>query len=272
MRTPTTLIALSLFLGLLACDQPAATAAAPSNIRTQAPPALSSMLAQVSPAVVNISVQGRISASENPLLQDPLFRRFFNLPDAQDRQRAERFQAAGSGVIIDATLGYVITNNHVVERAEKILVTLKDQRRLNATLVATDPQTDVALLKIEPDRLTSIPLGNSKQLQVGDYVVAIGNPFGVGQTATFGIVSALGRSGLGIEGYEDFQTDASINPGNSGGGTGRYSRTPGRHQHRHYQSRRRQCRYRLCHPDRNGQDCDPTADCIRQGVARCAGA
>jgi Do/DeqQ family serine protease len=176
------------------------------------------MLAQVSPAVVNISVQGRIPARQNPLFQDPLFRRFFNLPDAPDGQQVERFQAVGSGVILDAAVGYVVTNNHVVERAEKIQVTLKDQRRLNATLVATDPQTDIALLKIEPDRLTSIPLGDSKQLQVGDYVVAIGNPFGVGQTATFGIVSALGRTGLGIEGYEDvIQTDASINPGNSGG-------------------------------------------------------
>jgi Do/DeqQ family serine protease len=167
---------------------------------------------------VNISVQGTIQARESPLFQDPLFRRFFNLPEGQTAPRTERFQAAGSGVIIDAVRGYVITNNHVVDRADRILVTLKDQRRLNATLVATDPQTDIALLKVEADRLVSMPLGDSKQLQVGDYVVAIGNPFGVGQTATFGIVSALGRTGLGIEGYEDFiQTDASINPGNSGG-------------------------------------------------------
>jgi S1-C subfamily serine protease len=112
----------------------------------------------------------------------------------------------------------VITNNHVVDRADKILITLKDHRQLDAKLVATDPQTDVAVLKVEGDHLTSLPLGDSKRLQVGDYVVAIGNPFGVGQAATFGIVSAVGRTGLGIESYEDFiQTDASINPGNSGG-------------------------------------------------------
>jgi Do/DeqQ family serine protease len=158
--------------------------------------------------------------AQNPLFQDPLFRRFFGLPENQNPQKSptERFQAVGSGVIIDAAQGYVVTNNHVVERAEKIFVTLTDRRQLAAKLVGTDPQTDTAVLKIEAEGLTAVPLGDSKQLRVGDYVVAIGNPFGVGQTATFGIVSAVGRTGLGIEGYEDFiQTDASINPGNSGG-------------------------------------------------------
>jgi Do/DeqQ family serine protease len=182
-----------------------------------APPALAAMLAVTSPAVVNISVQGRTPVRENPLFQDPFFRRYFGLPEGE-APRAERFRAVGSGVIVDAASGYVVTNNHVIDRAEKIIVTLKDQRRLNASLVAADPETDVALLKVSPDRLASMPMGDSKQLQVGDYVVAIGNPFGVGQTATFGIVSALGRTGLGIERYENFiQTDASINPGNSGG-------------------------------------------------------
>jgi serine protease Do/serine protease DegQ len=178
------------------------------------------MLARVSPAVVNISVQGTVQTAQNPLFQDPLFRRFFGLPEDQTPQNApaQRFQAVGSGVIFDAERGYVITNNHVVNRADKILITLKDRRQLTAKLVAADPQTDVAVLKVEGDHLTSLPLGDSKRLQVGDYVVAIGNPFGVGQTATFGIVSAVGRTGLGIESYEDFiQTDASINPGNSGG-------------------------------------------------------
>jgi Do/DeqQ family serine protease len=121
-------------------------------------------------------------------------------------------------VIYDAKLGYVLTNNHVVERADKIMVTLTDRRQLEAKLVAADPQTDIAILKVPAQGLTSLALGESKTLHVGDYVVAIGNPFGVGQTATFGIVSALGRTGLGIDGYEDFiQTDASINLGNSGG-------------------------------------------------------
>jgi Do/DeqQ family serine protease len=178
------------------------------------------MLARVSPAVVNISVQGTVQAAQDPLFQDPLFRRFFGLPDNPNPENTptERFQAVGSGVIFDAERGYVITNNHVVNRADKILITLKDRRQLTAKLVAADPQTDVAVLKVEGDHLISMPLGDSKRLQVGDYVVAIGNPFGVGQAATFGIVSAVGRTGLGIESYEDFiQTDASINPGNSGG-------------------------------------------------------
>jgi Do/DeqQ family serine protease len=176
------------------------------------------MLGKVSPAVVNISVQGTIQASQNPLFQDPLFRRFFGLPDNAPPSPAERFHTVGSGVVFDAAAGFVVTNSHVVDRADRILVTLKDRRQLEAKLVAADAQTDVAVLKVEAAGLTSLPLGDSDLLQVGDYVVAIGNPFGVGQTATFGIVSALGRSGLGIERYEDFiQTDASINPGNSGG-------------------------------------------------------
>jgi Do/DeqQ family serine protease len=182
------------------------------------PPPLASVLARVSPAVVNISVQGTLQPQDQIL--DEFFRRFFGLPDMPEKQRppAERFHAVGSGVIIDAKLGYVITNNHVVEKAEKILVTLTDRRQLEAKLVGTDAQADVAVLKIDAHDITAVHLGSSKDSRVGDYVVAIGNPFGLGQTATFGIVSALGRSGLGIEGYEDFiQTDASINPGNSGG-------------------------------------------------------
>jgi Do/DeqQ family serine protease len=223
---------LSLSLGLVACDRPDTTAA-PTGVAIASTPAdldakseavtlptLSPMLARISPAVVNISVQGTVRATQNPLFQDPNFRRFFDSPDNSMPQNSptERFQAVGSGVIFDAKLGYVITNNHVVERADKIQVTLKDHRRLDAKVVGTDPQTDIAVLKVQPDRLTALPVGESNDLKVGDYVVAIGSPFGLGQTATFGIVSALGRTGLGIEGYEDFiQTDASINPGNSGG-------------------------------------------------------
>lgn len=223
------ILVLPFALSLFACGRPAlpeavageqtSTSIAVSTERSAAaPPALAAMLAVASPAVVNISVQGRTPVRQNPLFQDPFFRRFFDFPEGQDAPRAERFQAVGSGVIVDAAGGYVVTNNHVVERAEKIIVTLKDQRRLTASLVAADPETDVAVLKVSPDHLTSMSMGDSKQVQVGDYVIAIGNPFGVGQTATFGIVSALGRTGLGIERYENFiQTDASINPGNSGG-------------------------------------------------------
>jgi serine protease DegQ len=136
-------------------------------------------------------------------------------------QQPERFvprQSAGSGVIIDADAGYVLTNHHVVENADQIIVTLADRRRLEAELIGSDEGTDIALLRVEADDLTALEFGDSESLEVGDFVVAIGNPFGLGQTVTSGIVSALGRSGLNIEGYEDFiQTDASINPGNSGG-------------------------------------------------------
>jgi Do/DeqQ family serine protease len=178
-------------------------------------PTLAPLIDKVAPAVVNIAVVSKVPAQENPLLQDPFFKHFFNLPD----QMPDRKQmAAGSGVIVDAAKGYILTNNHVVKGATDITVTLKDQRSLKAKLVGADPGTDIALLKVEAKNLTALPLGDSDRLRVGDYVVAIGNPFGLGQTVTSGIVSALGRAGLNIEGYEDFiQTDASINPGNSGG-------------------------------------------------------
>ena len=180
-----------------------------------APPTLAPMLKRVSPAVVNIAVRGTIATEVNPLFQDPVFRRFFGIPNIPTQQQ---FQAVGSGIVYDAAKGYVITNAHVVEHADSVMVTLADRRQFKAKLVGADRETDVAVLKIDADKLTTLPLGDASTLQVGDYVVAIGNPFGVGQTATFGIVSALGRSGLGIEGYEDFiQTDASINPGSSGG-------------------------------------------------------
>nr|WP_295830059.1 Do family serine endopeptidase [uncultured Azospirillum sp.] len=174
------------------------------------------MLEQVTPAVVNISVLSQAPQAENPLLRDPFFRRFFNLPDQMPQSRPQ--VSAGSGVIVDARNGYVVTNNHVVENAQEIAVTLKDRRRLRAKLIGRDAATDIALLQIKADGLTALPIGDSDRAKVGDFVVAIGNPFGLGQTVTSGIVSALGRSGLKIEGYEDFiQTDASINPGNSGG-------------------------------------------------------
>lgn len=171
------------------------------------------VLKEVTPAVVNISVRGR-RMRQNPLLDDPVFRRFFNAPG----RRSVPVQGIGSGVIIDGDEGLVITNHHVVNGAEEIVVTLRDRREFEAKLVGSDPGTDVALLRIDAQDLAELPPGDSDSLEVGDFVVAIGNPFGLGQTVTLGIVSALGRSGLGLEGYEDFiQTDASINRGNSGG-------------------------------------------------------
>ena len=176
-------------------------------------PTLAPLISQVTPAVVNISIKSRSAAEDNPLLRDPFFRRFFNVPD-----RPPQEMAAGSGVIVDARQGIVLTNHHVIKNAAQVIVTLKDRRQFPAQLVGTDPATDIAVLKIDAPNLSALKLGDSDQMSVGDYVVAIGNPFGLGQTVTSGIVSALGRSGLNIEGYEDFiQTDASINPGNSGG-------------------------------------------------------
>jgi Do/DeqQ family serine protease len=178
---------------------------------------LAPLLEQVTPAVVNISVLTAAPAQENPLMRDPFFRRFFNLPDTLPQQAPPRM-SAGSGVIVDAGRGYVLTNHHVIQNATEVTVTLKDRRRFKAQIAGSDPETDIAVLKIEADRLTDLRIGDSDTLRVGDFVVAIGNPFGLGQTVTSGIVSALGRTGLNIEGYEDFiQTDASINPGNSGG-------------------------------------------------------
>ena len=205
---------LALLLGMsIAID---ATAAFPARLPDGGDmPSLAPMLEQITPAVVNIATYTTVQV-RNPLMDDPFFRRFFNLPEQQHRYR--RTQAAGSGVIVDARQGYIVTNNHVIDRADEITVTLSDGRALPAKLVGTDAQVDLAVLKVDAAKLTQIKLADSARLRVGDYVVAIGNPFGLDQTVTSGIVSALGRSGLGIEGYEDFvQTDASINPGNSGG-------------------------------------------------------
>jgi len=177
---------------------------------------LAPMLEQVLPAVVNISTRTYSKKRRHSLLDDPFFRRFFDLPD--QRHRKKRAQSLGSGVIVDAVKGYLLTNHHVVDGADEITVTLRDQRQFRAELLGQDSEADLALLRIQAKDLKSLPLADSDQLRVGDFVVAIGSPFGLGQTVTYGIVSALGRSGLGIEGYENFiQTDASINPGNSGG-------------------------------------------------------
>ena len=189
----------------------------PLALDGQTLPSLAPMLEDVLPSVVNISTEGRVSASGSPFQSDPFFERFFNMiPDSQPRQR--RTQSLGSGVIIDSESGYVVTNHHVIENADQIRVRLDDGRSFEAKVVGADPEADVAVIQIPAQGLKAINMGDSDLLRVGDFVVAIGNPFGLSQTATFGIVSALGRSGLGIEDYEDFiQTDASINQGNSGG-------------------------------------------------------
>ena len=187
----------------------------PPYIDGQPLPSLAPMLEHATPAVVNISTSTNIQVGENPLMQDPFFRQFFNVPN---QSRQQQNNSLGSGVIIDSNQGLVLTNNHVIDKADKIKVTLHDGRQLTAKLIGTDPEADIAVIQIPANDLTQLPIADSSQLKVGDFVVAIGNPFGLGQTVTSGIVSALGRSGLGIEGYEDFiQTDASINPGNSGG-------------------------------------------------------
>lgn len=203
---------------LFSATQVAFPAVVPSSDLTGEPqpmPSLADMLQRVNPAVVNIATRSVVRES-NRLLEDPFFRRFFNVP--KSRQRYRRTQSAGSGVVVDAAAGYIVTNAHVVKNADEISIGISDGRTLEATLIGTDPEVDLALLQVPAQDLVAIEYADSARLRVGDFVVAIGNPFGLNQTVTSGIVSALGRSGLGIEGYEDFiQTDAPINPGNSGG-------------------------------------------------------
>lgn len=193
---------------------PASRAASSAAI---ALPSLAPMIKEVSPAVVNIATRGTLTerVPRNPLLEDPFFRRFFNAPP---EVRHRQFQSAGSGVIVDAQKGYIITNRHVIEHASEITVTLLDNRHMSASVVGSDEGTDIAVLRVREPHLVAISLADSSRLEVGDWVVAIGNPFGLEHTVTVGIVSALGRTGIHPHGYEDFiQTDASINPGNSGG-------------------------------------------------------
>jgi len=199
----------------LALLQPA-FAALPATLGGQELPSLAPLVTDASPAVVNIATRGTVDAPRNPLADDPYFQRFFGNPP---RQRQREVRSAGSGVIVDAKNGYILTNHHVIEHADEIEIQLDDKRTLKAEVVGSDPGTDIAVLQItDAERLTEMPLGNSEVVRVGDFVVAIGNPFGLSHTVTSGIVSALGRTGLSRDGYEDFiQTDASINPGNSGG-------------------------------------------------------
>jgi len=219
MNFRLTLVAASLAAAVLAA--PTGFAALPATPVTDSPvPSLAPMVKRITPSVVNIATRGTIKekpGQRNPLMDDPFFRRFFDTPpDSKPRER--QFQSAGSGVIVDAKNGYIITNHHVVENASEITITLLDNRSFTAKVVGSDEGADIAVLQAKQPNLIAMPLGDSAHLEVGDFVVAIGNPFGLQHTVTAGIVSALGRSGINPEGYEDFiQTDASINPGNSGG-------------------------------------------------------
>lgn len=202
---------------LLICLSSVSFAALPAAVDGKKLPSLAPMLERATPAVVNIStVASDKRIARNSLFNDPFFSFFFDRP--RNRPQKKRSQSLGSGVIVDADKGHILTNHHVIEDAKEIKVTLKDGRQFTAQLLGVDPEIDIAVLRIPANALTAVRYADSDQLKVGDFVVAIGNPFGLSQTVTSGIVSALGRSGLGIEGYENFiQTDASINPGNSGG-------------------------------------------------------
>lgn len=218
MKKQTLLLsALALSIGLSLSVLPPAAASLPTQVPGQgALPSLAPMLEKVLPAVVSVQVEGTASPTLN--MPEEL-KKYFGDNAPQEQEQAQPFEGLGSGVIIDAAKGYVLTNNHVINQAQKISVQLNDGREFDAKLVGSDEQSDIALLQlIKPDHLTQIAIADSDKLRVGDFAVAVGNPFGLGQTATSGIISALGRSGLNLEGLENFiQTDASINRGNSGG-------------------------------------------------------
>jgi Do/DeqQ family serine protease len=214
-------LAAAVIAGTAIVETAPAYAALPAPVAEAGPiPSLAPMVKRVSPAVVNIATRGTIKeepGQRNPLLDDPFFRRFFDTPP-DSRPRERQFQSAGSGVIVDSKNGYIITNHHVVENASEITITLLDNRTFSAKVIGSDEGADIAVLQAKQPNLIAMALGDSTRLEVGDYVVAVGNPFGLQHTVTAGIVSALGRTGINPDGYEDFiQTDASINPGNSGG-------------------------------------------------------
>ncbi len=201
----------TLLMSLVAIGQ----AALPEAIDGEPLPSLAPLVKRVAPAVVNIRVSQTVE--NQSLYGDEMFRRFFGIPDDQ-QGRSREVASAGSGVIVDAENGYILTNHHVVENADKIQISLFNDDSLDAEVIGSDAPTDIALLKVDPESLTALPIGDSDNVEVGDFVIAIGNPFGLGHTVTSGIVSALGRTGISRNGLEDFiQTDASINPGNSGG-------------------------------------------------------
>jgi Do/DeqQ family serine protease len=193
-----------------------ATAALPQSVKGEPVTSLAPLVEEVSPAVVNIRVSQTVTNRNS--FGDDAFRRFFGLPDGHNRGGAQEIASAGSGVIVDAERGYILTNHHVVGEADTIQISLIDGTVHDAEIVGSDPATDIAVIKVDAEGLTEMAIGDSTGARVGDFVIAIGNPFGLGHTVTSGIISALGRSGISRDGYEDFiQTDASINPGNSGG-------------------------------------------------------
>jgi len=203
-----------LISSLLLVFTAAASAALPDSVDGQPLPSLAPLVKKVAPAVVNIRVSQTVH-TRSPY-GDEMFRRFFGLPDVPNGSR--EIASAGSGVIVDAENGYILTNHHVVDGADKIQISLHDDTTLDAEIIGSDAPTDIALIKVDPENLTDLPIGDSDLVEVGDFVIAIGNPFGLGNTVTSGIVSALSRTGISRNGVEDFiQTDASINPGNSGG-------------------------------------------------------
>jgi len=201
-----------LLTGLLLACAGIAAAALPAYVGDEPLPSLAPLVERVEPAVVNIRVSQMVR--QNSPFGDDAFRRFFGIPEGYGGSR--EIASAGSGVIVDAKSGYILTNHHVVENADEIQVSLMNGKILDAEVVGSDAATDIAVIKVEADGLTEMPIGDSEKVRVGDFVLAIGNPFGLGHTVTSGIVSALGRTGINSAGYEDFiQTDASINPGNS---------------------------------------------------------
>lgn len=221
VRHQKVLSSLVLTAGLLCVAPFPAPAAVPWQVlSSEGAPSLAPLLEKISPAVVNISTRGttevRNPLMDHPLFEDPNFRRFFGMPDGPQTQET---QSLGSGVIVDARKGYILTNAHVIKGAEEIKVNLNDEREFTAKVIGADEETDVALIQIEASNLTELSLGDSDKARPGDFVVAIGNPFGLRHTVTSGIVSATGRSGIGDpDSFQDYiQTDASINPGNSGG-------------------------------------------------------
>ncbi|WP_440995655.1 DegQ family serine endoprotease [Arhodomonas sp. SL1] len=215
MKTLLTTLAVGL---TFATAQPALSAL-PDAGDDNGMPSLAPLVEEVSPAVVNISTRGTVEAQQNPLMEHPFFKRFFDEDMMPRREREVR--SLGSGVIVDADEGYILTNHHVIDKADEITVGTNDNRQFTAEVIGSDPETDIAVIQIEADNLTQVTIGDSSTLRPGDYVVAVGNPFGLEHTVTSGIVSGLGRSLSGQAArarIQDFiQTDASINPGNSGG-------------------------------------------------------
>lgn len=217
MKLRTILTKLSLLTILCFGIAMDASSALPQQASGRSLPSLAPMLEKVNPAVVNVLATGKPSVTNEENFLDPGNPQ--QMPKMPPRKRMNKdFQSVGSGVIVDAKQGYILTNSHLIEQAKSVTITLSDGRHFKAKLIGVDPASDIAVVKINATNLTQIKMGDSSNLKVGDFVVAIGNPYGLNQTVTSGIVSALERAGLGIEGYEDFiQTDASINPGNSGG-------------------------------------------------------